>query len=314
MDLLAVLRSRIEALPAGDYSPGLRAVLQHVQVAVNHLSRGQSSGDDTAFTDAIYRTNQAFEGSLKEAYRVLTAKEPDKLRPSDIESYLQDKHLLRDRVLSQFSGYRTAWRNPSTHDHRLDFDEDEALLAITAVCAFAVVLVDQIAERLSFDSARAAAEPAAASVDAGGPLADTVASALQAFLFQPSAGSKEPPREFELIGALAGYLTAALPRTNVETGVLLNPRSADRADICVSKGAEKVLIEVKRVRRVLPHTRLNFGKILHYMSLARTPTGIVYVFSPVAHGVQRTDIPVMGEVDRVIVIGPTAEESAESPA
>jgi hypothetical protein len=68
MDLIEILRQRIESLAAGEYIIGLRAVLQHIVVAANHLARGQRSGDDTAFTDAIYRTNQAFEGSLKEAY------------------------------------------------------------------------------------------------------------------------------------------------------------------------------------------------------------------------------------------------------
>jgi hypothetical protein len=74
MDLIEILRQRIESLAAGEHIIGFRAVLQHIVVAANHFARGQSSGDDTAFTDAIYRTNQAFEGSLKEAYRVLAGK------------------------------------------------------------------------------------------------------------------------------------------------------------------------------------------------------------------------------------------------
>ncbi len=65
MNLIEVLRHRVESLPPGEYLIGLRAVLQHIVVAAKHLARGQRSGDDTAFTDAIYRKNQAFEGSLK---------------------------------------------------------------------------------------------------------------------------------------------------------------------------------------------------------------------------------------------------------
>lgn len=312
MDLLGVLRNRIELLPPGDYSAGLRAVLQHVQVAVNHLARGQSTGDDTSFTDAIYRTNQAFEGSLKEAYRVLAAKEPDKLRTFDIEAYLQDQKLLRDRVLSQFSAYRTAWRNPSTHDHRLDFDEDEALLAIVSVCAFAIVLVDQIAERLSFDSALAAAEPQARIVSGNRlPLAERVTSALMSFEFQHSdTPGGEPPREFELVGALGGYLTATFPDARIETRVLLHPKSADRTDLLVTEAAERVVIETKRMRRLVRHSKLNFGKILHYMSLADTPVGIVYVSGPPSAGqIKRTNLPVMGALDMVIVVGPEGEDA-----
>ncbi len=125
MNLLEQLTARIEALPQGTHSLGLRAVLQHVQVAISHLARGQKSGDETAFTDAIYRCNQAFEGSLKEAYRVLADKDPAKLRPYDIENHFQTAKILRPRVLSQFTTYRTEWRRKrhtvrpfSDHRHR----------------------------------------------------------------------------------------------------------------------------------------------------------------------------------------------------
>ena len=102
-------------------------------MAANHLKRGSDTADDTAFTDAIYRANQAFEGSLKEAFRVVAAKDPEKVRPFDIENFLQENSILRGRVLEQMSRYRPEWRNPSTHDYQLDFDEDEALLAIVSV-------------------------------------------------------------------------------------------------------------------------------------------------------------------------------------
>ena len=88
MNLLEILCSRVDDLPEGDYTQGIKSVLQHIEVAGRHLSRGQASADDTAFTDAIYRTNQAFEGSLKEAFRVLAAKDPAGERPYDIENYL----------------------------------------------------------------------------------------------------------------------------------------------------------------------------------------------------------------------------------
>src|SRR5437867_10656757 len=130
MDLLKILKNRVATLPDGEYTPGLSAVIEHVEVATRHLKRAQRSKDDSAFTDAIYRTNQAFEGSLKEAYRVLAGKDPNKTRPYDIELYFQQNATLRQRVLDQFTTYRTEWRNTSTHDYRLDFDEDEAPLAI----------------------------------------------------------------------------------------------------------------------------------------------------------------------------------------
>jgi hypothetical protein len=65
MDFVDTLRKKIEVLEDGEYVPGLKAVLLHIETAFRHLSRGQDADDETAFTDAIYRTNQAFEGSVK---------------------------------------------------------------------------------------------------------------------------------------------------------------------------------------------------------------------------------------------------------
>jgi hypothetical protein len=151
MDLLVLIRTKIDTLPDGPHLNGLRSVLTHIEAAYKHLTRGQG-GDESAFTDAIYRTNQAFEGSIKEAYRVLANKTPEKMKPHEIEQYLEGNEVFRDRILAQFTNYRTVWRNPSTHNYNLDFDEDEAFLAAVSVSAFTKLLVDSIAERLSFEA------------------------------------------------------------------------------------------------------------------------------------------------------------------
>ena len=242
MDLIQVLRTRIDALPPGEHLIGLRSVLQHVQVGASHLSRGVSQRDETAFTDAIYRTNQAFEGSLKEAYRVLAGKDPLKVRPFDIESYLQENTVMRARVLAQLSNYRIEWRNPSAHDYRLDFDEDEALLAIVSVCAFAIVLVDQIAEKLMFEATKATVPQGTAQVTK--PLLDTLADVLQSFKFPTKTRTSDGRmRESEIVGALAGYLSSTLYGAVVD----LEPRlsSAVRPDLLVRLGNETAIVEVK---------------------------------------------------------------------
>lgn len=105
MDLVDTLRKKIIVLEEGEYIAGLKAVLLHIENAFRHLSRGQESEDDTAFTDAIYRTNQAFEGSVKEAYRVLANQDPAKKRPYEIENYLEQNNIFRSRVLSQLTTY-----------------------------------------------------------------------------------------------------------------------------------------------------------------------------------------------------------------
>ncbi len=54
MNLIEILRARVQALPVGNHTAGLRAVHQHVEVAV------------------------------KEAYRVLAGKDPHKTRPAHV--------------------------------------------------------------------------------------------------------------------------------------------------------------------------------------------------------------------------------------
>lgn len=151
MDILIILSNAIEALPQGDHTIGIRSVLRHVRVAVDHFAKASENSDPEGFTDAIYRANLAFEGSLKEAYRVLADKDPQKVKLFDIEQFMSNSRVLRPRVLQQFTRYRQDYRNPSAHDYSLDFDRDEAILAILSVGAFSKLLIDQISEKIAHD-------------------------------------------------------------------------------------------------------------------------------------------------------------------
>ncbi|MFK7858587.1 MAG: hypothetical protein AB8B64_07195, partial [Granulosicoccus sp.] len=63
MDLMALARNKVLETGPGPHEIGLSAVVLHIETAISHLERGQNGPDESAFTDAIYRTNQAFEGS-----------------------------------------------------------------------------------------------------------------------------------------------------------------------------------------------------------------------------------------------------------
>jgi hypothetical protein len=307
MNLLEILGSRVEDLPEGDYIQGLKAVLQHIDVAGRHLERGQVSADDTAFTDAIYRTNQAFEGSLKEAFRVLTAKDPTRESPNNIENYLQQQNVLRPRVLAQLTNYRKEWRNPSTHDYRLDFDEDEALLAIVTVSAFAIVLIDQIAAKLSFDKAKAATPPPITVVGATKPLVDIVADAVEKFQIRPAADKPQDHlREAEIAGALAGYLSSAMPSSQVDLEPRLKGESHARPDLLVTMGEEQLLVEVKRVGRLFVNLNQQYiAQVSHYIALSGIREALVYVHSEDPDmELTREEHFLPGANARVIIIGP----------
>lgn len=306
MDLIHILRNRILALVPGDYTPGLQSVLQHVQVAANHLARGTSTRDETAFTDTIYRTNQAFEGSLKEAFRVLAEKDPEKAKPFNIENFFQEQQILRKRVISQLTTYRTEWRNPSTHDYKLDFDEDEALLAIVTVCAFAIMLIDQISEKLSFDKAKAETLPASPVVDPSKSLTDLVADSLIGFrLSHPRINSSELPRESEIVGALAGHLTAALPGLVVNTDASIGPGGRARPDLLLKLGDAKLILEVKVSRHRMEMRSMGIEQVAHYIAISGINEAILYIHSHESDAdMIRDDQPLQGGAIRIAVIRP----------
>ncbi|MET4043985.1 hypothetical protein [Bradyrhizobium sp. RT6a] len=256
MDLQKILDQKIKDLPVGPHIIGLKAVMAHIDAAIKHYKRGQAEPDQTLFTDVVFRCNQAFEGSIKEAYRVLAGKDPSRIAPHKIEEFLGEADLLRKKVLDQFTRYRTEWRNPSTHDYTLDFDEDEGLMAIVSVTVFAIVLCDQIDGKLAFDTA---ADPrtlaATPTTRQGTPLLDLVTNALLRF----AQGHTEDPlisldhlRQHYLrtIGTIAGYLVSALrgvPGVSVKQSQVFSDREAD---IVVERSTgvsstEKVIVELK---------------------------------------------------------------------
>lgn len=251
MDIVELLRKKIATLDEGDYMPGLRAVQLHIETAFHHLSRGQETSNDTAFTDAIYRTNQAFEGSIKEAYRVLAEQDPARKRPFDIENYLETEGVFRLRVLSQFMNYRTEWRNPSAHDYKLDFDESESFLAIVSVTAFACVLIDQISGHLAFKKAKAEAKVQKLAIEqrmASLPtdLLTRTTEAIKEFCSHHVPVQEAPVQtQVQWIGSIHGFLSSALPNATLQANapMALGSRHLE-ADLLVSLGQEHGIIPV----------------------------------------------------------------------
>jgi hypothetical protein len=250
MDILQVLIGKLEQLPPGAHSSGLKAVRLHIEVAIGHFKRAQGDEDERLFTDAIYRCNQALEGSLKEAYRVLASKDPEKITLAEVESFLTSSGVLRKRVLDQLTNYRREWRNASTHDYMLNFDEDEALLAIVSVTVFAIVLCDQIENKLAFIEARSTA-PVTPLPEAS--LLDQVAEAVRRFAkryhagFAPGAARQRISYQ-AVQGGLAGYLSAEMSFLGAqvwEGGV-----GDLGADVVVESGHVAIAIELKLMVRL----------------------------------------------------------------
>lgn len=312
MDLVDTLRRKIDLLEEGDYVPGLKAVLLHIETAFRHLSRGQDFDDDTAFTDAIYRANQAFEGSIKEAYRVLATQDPAKKRPFDIENYLEQNNTFRSRVLSQLTTYRTEWRNPSTHDYKLDFDESEAFLAIVSVSAFACLLLEQIAERLSFNKSQSEAEAQKSRLAAN--LAETqnadllvrTTELLAQFCLRqfPQRASPAKQSEAQVIGALHGFLSSAAPELKVQTEARLDAAKSYRADLLLTRGDEKIVVEIKR-RMMNVGLENAVAQVETYLVIGGVHNGVLLFLPEQPSEMTRQERRVAGGEAKLVVMTPS---------
>lgn len=311
MDLIATLRKKIEVLDDGEYIPGLKAVLMHIEAAFRHLLRGQDTDDDTAFTDAIYRTNQAFEGSIKEAYRVLAGKDPFNKRPFDIENYLEQQNTFRSRVLNQLTTYRTEWRNPSVHNYKLDFDESESFLAIVSVSAFACLLLDQIAERLAFNKSQAEADaskpalnahPETASVaDLLSRVTDLLTQFCAAHL--PTSGSSGKQTYVQIIGALHGFITSVAPELTVETEAIINSERRLRADLLISREEEKVVIELKR-QMIQKNYQNALVQVETDLLISGITSGVLLFLPSEPSEMKRVEVNVSSDGGRLVVLSP----------
>lgn len=282
-DLIATLRKKTSALPPGDHLAGLQAVLAHIESAIRHLTRGRNDEDKTAFNDALYRANQAFEGSIKEAYRVLAARNPDGLRAHEIELYLQEHGVFRQRVLALFTHYRKEWRNPSTHDHVLTFDESEAFLAITSVASFACLVIDQIAETLALSEAGNGHYRSAwtkfGSQHENQPARpiDVIGALLE--LFDYKSSSNPIRSESQLYAAIKAFFAEFMPQLEFTEKAPFSHAGQSPTPIIAHVESHKILI-VARCSNTRGTVRNAMIEVEYCMAISQIPFGIIYVHKP----------------------------------
>jgi hypothetical protein len=330
MDLQRLLEQKLADLPPGPHQNGLKAVMAHIEAALRHLKRGQADADSSLFTDVVFRCNQAFEGSVKEAYRVLAKKDPQQTTPFQIEKFMASANLLRKKVLDQFTRYRTEWRNPSTHDYTLDFDEDEALLAIVTVTVFAIVLCDQIDGALAFDAAAASTPTVGVSkAEEEKPLLEIVTPKVLTFATSladaatPDSAASIRQHYYRLEGALGGYLSAelaSLPGVIVKQGRTLGGKEAD---IIIERqknpsSKENLVIELKVTGTTGllrgGRTQLNAAleRAAFFLHIPEVVGGIVLIYSAAERDYVATDEG--GALSgRIRIVSPRALQGPNSP-
>lgn len=251
MDIAEKLRLAVKDLPEGDHTPGLTAIVRHVETAIRHYDRAEKADDQDAYTDCIYRTNQVYEGSLKEAYRIFSGQTPAKKTLYEIEKYFDGNNQVRSRVLAQMTRYREDYRNPSTHDYKIEFDENEALLAVLSVTAFAKLLVTQMKTKVQSDALKADPDLVTSSdiqqkSATIGDFAESLARNLQTFLNDGAEieglASREP---LALVGA---YLEKSGLQVTRDVYMQSDASWFEWDMIVTNKSGFKVPIEVKTSR------------------------------------------------------------------
>jgi len=279
MDLLEELRRRVAQIDPHDHIAGIKAAIRHIERAEAFLTRGRAEHDPDSFNDVIYRTNQAFEGMLKEAYSVLENKDASRLSANEIEQHFLDTERFTGRVHGLFKSYRQQWRNPATHDHKLLFSEDEALLAIVNVSAFAVMLLDQIVEIISFRRQRAATarkrEELTAKLQSQGlSFVREVVEYIKYFLEFEINLSRDSRGAAELIGSLSGFLVGL----NLGLDVSVEGGGVDHGfDLVVARAQQSVAVEVKYGQAKADYLDAMIGQLRAYVSAAKANSGILVI-------------------------------------
>jgi hypothetical protein len=286
MDLIALIRSKARSFEGTTSQRGIESIIHHIEIAESHFERSKDLGEHL-YTDVVYRTNQAFEGALKEAYRVLTGTDPVKKKPFDVESYFESAGILKERVLSQFRNYRTEWRNKSTHDYQLFFSSQEAMLAIVSVSAFFAILLDQMLEKHFFEAEKERLSKIAKSI-----FSDVRNYRSMGFMHQcvellthfSTQLRMETPKgtvllEQELVGKLSGFIAAADADIRISIDKPIQYGSSQlRLDLLLEKGDASVIVELKRSQTEWARrAREGIEQIRHYLIACNLHQGIVFI-------------------------------------
>jgi hypothetical protein len=284
MDLLKLISDNSKGLSGSVFETGLAAVIRHLQRAEVYLMRGRDQDDQDFFNDVIYRTNQAYEGILKEAYELFTSRVGTRLRTADLEQHFAKESILSARVSSAFQTYRQEWRNPSTHDHRLFFSEQDATLALSTISTFVYLLLDQMIEVRASQLQQERTERSSLKKDVpsrtGKSIAEVAASALMDHALSDAlTGFSKETREIEIIGTVHGHLAAALPQIKVDHDPIIQTQTARlRPDLVLNDGQNTVVVEIKRLTGA-PGEKLAQAlvQLESYLAATQTHQAVLYL-------------------------------------
>lgn len=289
MDLLKEIESQIKFIKKEDESNYLDSVYTHIERAEYYYFQGKK--DVNFFNDVIYRSNQAYEGALKESYKVLaekTIEEVGNKTPNQIEKYLETNNIFRDRVLQLLTNYRQEWRNKSTHDYKLFFDESEAFIALSSVSSFVHLLLKQIQEKIAYLKEQKKlneeiniVNELKQSIAEKSSMKEMLIDILISFSRVNSKIFLESPREYREVEIL-GLINAYIDSINLFTKVTREPKivissKIYRPDFIIENENEQIILEVLKIRGIGSIVRNAENQILLYMQAMKIKNGVLYI-------------------------------------
>lgn len=289
MDILKEIEQQVNSIKKVDNSTYLDSIFTHIDRAEFYYLQGKT--DTNYFNDVIYRSNQAYEGALKESYKVLADKTQEEVirkTPNDIEKFFETNSVFRERVLQLFKNYRQEWRNKSTHDYKLFFDENEAFIAMTSVTSFVHLLLKQIQEKIAFNTQQKKLEEEKEIAKRIKKIAvakdkkpvDKLVDMIIEFSRQNSQQIFENTkdiREVEIMGLFHAYIESAGKSitTQREPKFIVGSRDI-RPDFLIEIDEEPIILEFKRMRAMGSHIQNTINQVLIYMQATNTFSGIIY--------------------------------------
>lgn len=285
MDTLNAIKEQITEIRELSSVTTLDKVLIHIERAEFFYQEGQAKNDENYFTDVIYRTNQAFEGSLRQSYMILAEKsesQANNKRTVDIEDFFANNEIFNERVLHFFKNYRQEWRNKSTHDFKLFFDQSEAFLAIVNVSAYIYVLLNQIIEKLAFDKEKERLknekdkQKTIQSIIKKSELDlhDKLVELIKEFSVDNEQLNSNL-KEIELIGMFSAFIQTASKEIDIKTEVKHIDKNRNyRLDMLIEYGEEKIIIEFKRPS--IKQTHSHEDQLLDYLIATKIEQGILW--------------------------------------
>ena len=284
MDTLKAIKEQVKEIRKLSNKYSFEHIITHIERAEFYYLKGIEKKDENFFTDVVYRTNQAFEGSLRQSYIVLANKTESQTKSKktfDIEEYFNSNSIFNDRVLKLFENYRKEWRNESSHNHKLFFNQSEAFLAVINVSSYVYVLLNQIIEKLAFlkqqEELKEQKEKKKAIAEIFNnkefSLRDKIVELIKEISVDNSQLSYET-KEVEIIGMLNAFLESAASDITVNTQykIELNGNSY-RPDIYIEYKKEKIIIEIKKA---LSSDMSHEDQLIEYLKAAGIEDGILW--------------------------------------